>query len=44
MIATETPTCIVSIKIVTLIFAAKTFPYINVTETSNCIIATKTVI
>ena len=43
MIATETPTCIISIKNVTYIFAAKIFTYINVAETSNCIIATETV-
>ena len=41
MIATETLTCIVSIKIVTQIFAAETFTCINAAETSNCIIATK---
>ena len=36
-------TCIVSIQIVTHIFAAETFTCINVAETSNCIIATETV-
>ena len=35
--------CIISIKIVTHIFAAETFTCINAAETSNCIIATKTV-
>ena len=37
---TETPTCIISIKIVTHIFVAKIFTGINIAETSNCIIAT----
>ena len=41
--ATETPTCIISITIVAHIFAAKTFIRINAAETSNCIIATETV-
>ena len=44
MITTETPTCIILIKIVTHIFAAETFTRINVAETFNCIIATETVI
>ena len=35
--------CIISIKIVTHIFAAETFTCISVAETSNCIIATETV-
>ena len=35
--------CIISIKIVTHIFAAETFTCINAAETSNCIIATETV-
>ena len=44
MIATETPTCIISIKLVSLIFAAEIFTYISsVAQTSNCIIATETV-
>ena len=43
MIATETPTCIISIKIVAHIFAAEIFTGISVAETSNCIIATETV-
>ena len=43
MIATETPTCIILIKIVTHIFAAEIFTGISVAETSNCIIATETV-
>ena len=41
--ATETPTCIISIKIVIHIFDAKTFICINPAETSNCIITTETV-
>ena len=41
--ATETPTCVVSIKIVIHIFAAETFTCINAAETSNCITATETV-
>ena len=40
---TETPTCTISIKIITHIFAANTFIYINVAETFNCIIAKETV-
>ena len=43
MTATETPTCIVSIKIVAHTFAAETFTCINAAETSDCIIATETV-
>ena len=43
MISTETPTCIISIKIVTQIFAAERFTRISVAETFNCIIATETV-
>ena len=43
MIITETPMCIILIKIVTHIFAAETFTCINAAETSNCIIATETV-
>ena len=43
MIPTETPTCIISKKNVTHIFAVETFTCISVAETSNCIIATKTV-
>ena len=43
MIATDTPTCIISIKIVTHIFAANIFTSISVAETSHCIIATETV-
>ena len=43
MIVTETSTCIISIKIVTHIFAADTFTCINGAETSNCIISTETV-
>ena len=44
MIATETPTCIISVKMVTYIFAAETyFICINTAGTSNCIIATETV-
>ena len=41
--ATEIPTCIISIKTVTHIFAAEIFTCINAEETSNCIIATETV-
>ena len=37
MIATETSTCIMSIKIVTHIFIAEIFTGISVAETSNCI-------
>ena len=44
MIATETPMCIISVKIVTHIFAAETFTCVNAAETSNCIIATVTYI
>ena len=43
MIATETPTCIISINIVTHIFAAEIFTDISVANTSNCIIAIETV-
>ena len=43
MIATETPTCIISIKIVTHIFAADIFTCISVVETFNYIIAIETV-
>ena len=43
MATTETATCIITIEIVTHIFAAETFTYVSVAETSNCIIATKTV-
>ena len=43
MIGTEISTCIISIKIVTHIFAADTFTCINGAETSNCIISTETV-
>ena len=43
MIATETPASIVSIKIVTHIFATETFTCTNAAEISNCIIATETV-
>ena len=43
MVATEIPTCIISIKIVTHVFAAEMFTGISVAETSNCIIDTKTV-
>ena len=39
--STETPTYIVTIKIVTHIFAAKTVTCICAAETSNCIIATE---
>ena len=42
MTATETLTCIISVKIVTHIFA-EIFTVICVAETSNCIIATETV-
>ena len=41
MIATETPTCIISIRTATHIFDAKTFTCINAAETSYCTIATK---
>ena len=44
MIVAETPTCIISKKIVTHVFAAETFTCISVAETSNYTIATKTVI
>ena len=43
MIATETPACIFSVKIVTHIFDAEIFTCISVVETSNCVIATETV-
>ena len=43
MIAKETTTCIISIKIVTHIFAAETCTCINAAERFNCIIATETV-
>ena len=43
MIATDTPTCIISITVVTHIFAADIFTGISVAETYNCIIATETV-
>ena len=43
MIATETSTCIISIKIGIHIYAAKIFTCISVAETSNCIIAIETV-
>ena len=43
MATTETATCIITIEIVTHIFAAETFTYVSVAETSNCIIATETV-
>ena len=36
----QTSTCIISMKIVTHIFVAKTFTCINVAEISNCVIAT----
>ena len=39
----ETPMCIISIKIVTNIFAAEIFTCINAAESSNCIITTETV-
>ena len=38
----ETPTCIISVKFVTNIFAAEIFICINAAETSNYIIATET--
>ena len=38
----ETPTCMISVNIVTDIFAAEIFICINSAETSNCIIATET--
>ena len=41
--ATETPICIIVIKIVTYIFAAETVTCTSVAETSNCIIAIETV-
>ena len=44
MIATETTACIISIKIITHIFAAETCTCINATETFKCIIATVTCI
>ena len=43
MIATDTPTCIISIKIVIHIFAAEIFTGISVAEICNSIIATETV-
>ena len=44
IIATETPTCINTIKIVTThIFDAETVTWMSAAETSNCIIVTKTV-
>ena len=43
MIGTETPTCIISITIVTHIFAAETFTCVNAEETSNFIIVAETV-
>ena len=36
-------TCIISMKIVTNIFVAKTFSCVNVAEISNCVIAIETV-
>ena len=43
MIATETSTCIISIKVFTEIFAADTFTCIYGEETSNCIYSTEIV-
>ena len=43
MIATETSTCIISIKIVTHIFVAEPFTCINAEENPNCETATETV-
>ena len=43
LIATETPICIITIKIVTHIFAAETVTCICAVETSNCITVTKIV-
>ena len=43
MITTETPTCMMSLKIVTHIYAAEIFTCVSVAETSNCIIATEAV-
>ena len=43
MIATDTPTCIISITIATHIFAADIFTGMSVAETYNCIIATETI-
>ena len=43
VIASETPTCITAIQIVTHIFAAETVTCISAPETSNCIILTETI-
>ena len=43
IIATETPSCIITVKIGTHIFAAETVTCICAAEISNCIIATETV-
>ena len=43
MIATEAPAFIISIRIVTHIFAAEIFTDMSVAETSNCVIATQIV-
>ena len=43
MIVTDISTGIISITIVSHIFAAETFTCINGTETSNCIISTETI-
>ena len=43
IIATGTPTCIVTINIATHIFATEIVTYISSGETSNCVIATETV-
>ena len=40
---TKTPTCIITIKIVTHIFAAEIVTYISAAETFNCIITSETV-
>ena len=43
MTETETPACIISVKIVTRIFDQEIFTGISVAETSNCIIVTEIV-
>ena len=43
IIGTETPICIIPIKIITHIFVAEAVSCICAAETSNCIIATETV-
>ena len=43
IIATESPTCINTIKIVTHVFSAETVTCISAAETFNCIIVTETV-